>query len=118
VTGNQYSVDTTVRFDTQPPTITPSGSLYDARNQADHRNEGLYGSSATLNWTAGDTGSGVDHMLLQVTNLSTNMTSTIPTTAGSCTSTGCGSPLTGSWTMPVNQYADGDYTSRFAHTIR
>jgi hypothetical protein len=102
----------TVGIDRTPPAIsTPTGALYDARNQTtDHRNEGLYGSTYNLTATASDTYSGVASFTASIgAPNSTPAQRTLLATAPTCSGDGCSQTLNNTQiTIPAG-IADGDY---------
>lgn len=96
----------TVKVDHSKPTVPSlSGSLWTHRNQtADHRDEGLYDPSYTLNASAGDALSGLKSIDVQVD-------SGTPTHyPASCSGTdGCSDSIP-TWTFNSDSYAEGDHT--------
>ncbi len=56
IAGNSTQQYWTQKIDRTPPAfLSPAGSLYDARDQtADHRNEGLYGGTSQVQFSASD----------------------------------------------------------------
>lgn len=91
-----------VKIDQSAPAIeTPTGSLYDARNQtADHRKEGLYDATFGLSVTATDSHSGI-----------ASITATAVATSGTRTALGTttSSPLEIK-NFPTDGLSDGTYT--------
>ena len=117
--GNQTASTWQVNLDNTGPGIdTPSGSLWEARNQsADHRAEGLYNASYTATVRAvdgsttndGTKRSGVHDIRFQLINSSGTVVVDSPDdTPQSCAASSC--EKTRPWTLNTDNYADGDYT--------
>jgi hypothetical protein len=108
----------TVKVDRTPPSLTLSGTLYAHRNQsgtnADHRLEGLYDPSYTLDATGVDgttsaPRSGLSSIDVDVTDPSGQTTNKVHWIAPCAGSDNCSGSMP-TWTFNPDSYPDGDYT--------
>jgi hypothetical protein len=103
-TNNPTQRDYTIIRDRTGPTITPTGTLWEHRNQStDHRNEGLYDAGYNLHLAVGDTYSAITSVKVTVSG-STPVTIT-PTT---CPTTG-GCTQNIDWNFATDTYTDGPH---------
>jgi hypothetical protein len=112
------SSSTTVRLDGSGPTLEPAGRLWDHRNQqTDHRREGLYDQSYSVQLKAGDGStasqaaqrSGTKAIDVRVRNAAGSIVQNSPDPAPqTCAAGNCAK--TRDWTLNTDSLPDGDYT--------
>jgi hypothetical protein len=112
------SSSTTVRLDGSGPTLEPAGRLWDHRNQqTDHRREGLYDQSYSVQLKAGDGStasqaaqrSGTKAIDVRVRNAAGSIVQNSPDPAPqTCAAGNCAK--TRHWTVNTNSLPDGDFT--------
>ena len=107
VIGDSATATWPLKIDKSAPAITGvSGSLYAARNQtSDHRDEGIYGPSATLHVDATDSRSGVKSIEVAIDDISQAPSGGL--VSGACAQDGC--PKTLDWTLNSDSLTDTDH---------
>lgn len=113
-----YSTSRTVNIDGSGPTLELSGRLYDNRNQeADHRREGLYDQSYSVQLNASDGStasqatqrSGTKAIDVRVRNAAGSIVQNSPDPQPqTCPAGNCAKTRT--WTLNTDSLPDGDYT--------
>lgn len=117
--GHDTTATATVKIDRTGPTIaTPTGPLYENRNQtgagADHRKEGLYEAQASISASASDPHSGTKTLQLFVDRNRDgdydDLDENPKTVSNMCTATQCpGASPQFDYTLATDTLPDGDY---------